>query len=142
MTDQSSNKNFSEKEIKEYAEEAEKRWGQTEIFKQSQERVKKMGKAGLEKVIKEASDLTQEIAVQMIKGEDPKNENVQKLIAKHYNGLRAFYEPNLKIYRNMAKMYIDDPRFKANYENVAQGLAQFMHDGMIFFADTQKNDNI
>lgn len=135
MQDEELYGNFSKEEMDKYAEEAKQKWGHTEAFKQSQERVKKMGKAGLAKIIKEAGELTQEIATAMAKGDDPKSEAVQKLIARHYNGLRAFYEPNLKMYRSMAKMYVDDPRFKANYENVAKGLAEFMKDGMIEFAN-------
>lgn len=127
--------NFSKEEMDKYSEEAQKRWGHTDAFKQSQERVKKMGKDGLAKVIKDASELTQTIATAMKSGQDPKSEAVQSLIARHYEGLRAFYEPNLQMYRGMAKMYVDDPRFKANYENVAIGLAKFMSDGMLYFAE-------
>lgn len=134
--------NFSKEEMDKYAEEARQKWGNTEAFKQSQERVQKMGKAGLAKVIQEAGELTQEIAAAMKNGQDPKSEAVQKLIARHYNGLRAFYEPNLAMYRGMAKMYVDDPRFKTNYENVAVGLAQFMRDGMLHFAQTNEGKQI
>ncbi len=130
--------NFSKEEMDKYTEEAKQRWGHTETFKQSQERVQKMGKAGLTKALKEAGALTQEIAMAMKSGLDPKSEGAQQLIAKHYNGLRVFYEPNLNMYRGMAKMYVDDPRFKANYENVAAGLAQYMRDGMLHYADIQE----
>ena len=50
--------NFTKTEMDEYTKEAEQKWGHTEAFKQSQERVKKMGAAGLTKVIKEAGELT------------------------------------------------------------------------------------
>ncbi len=62
MQDEELYGNFSKEEMEKYTEEAKQRWGHTEAFKQSQERVKKMGKAGLAKVIKEAGELTQEIA--------------------------------------------------------------------------------
>ena len=138
MQDQELYGNFSKTEMDKYTEEAKQKWGHTDTFKQSQERVRKMGKAGLAKVLEESGKLTLEIAAAMAKGEGPKSEEVQKLIARHYDGLHAFYEPNLKMYRGMAKMYVDDPRFKANYENVAKGLAEFMRDGMICFADVEE----
>lgn len=138
MSDQELYGNFTKTEMDKYAEEAKQKWGHTDAFKQSQERVKKMGKAGLNKILEKSGKLTLEIAAAMAAGQDPKSEGVQKLITRHYDGLRAFYEPNLKMYRGMAKMYVDDPRFKANYENVAEGLAEFMRDGMICFADTQE----
>ncbi len=130
--------NYTKEEMDKYAQEAKQRWGHTEAFKQSQERVKKMGKAGLAQVMKEAGELNQEIVAAMTIGRSPKSAEVQELIARHYNGLRHFYEPNLQMYRSMAKMYVDDPRFKANYENIAPGLAEFMRDAMICFADTQE----
>lgn len=135
MQDEELYGNFSKAEMDKYAEEAQQRWGHTKAFRESQERVKKMGKVGLDKALKEAGELTLEIATAMKTGKDPKSEAVQKLIARHYNGLRAFYEPNLQMYTGMAKMYVDDPRFKANYENVAIGLAEFMCDGMLYFAE-------
>lgn len=138
MQDEELYGNFSKEEMDKYAEEARQRWGHTQAFKQSQERVQKMGKAGLAKVIKDAGELTLEIAAAMKAGQETKSEEVQKLIARHYEGLRAFYEPNLQMYRGMAKMYVDDPRFKANYENVAVGLAEFMRDGMLYFAEVNQ----
>ena len=119
--------------VNEYHDEAKQKWGHTKMFKQSEERVKKLGKDGLKKVIEESEKLTCEIAFLMKNGETPESNKVQKLIAKHYSGLRAFYEPNLTMYRGLAKMYIEDERFKKNYEKVAKGLAQFMHDGMVEF---------
>lgn len=129
---------MDEKTLNQYAEEAKQRWGNTEAYKQSQERVKKMGKEGLEKVLQEAGKLTEGIAVCMQSGEEPTGEMAQKLIARHYDGLRAFYEPTLEIYRGLAEMYVADERFKANYEKVAKGLAEFMRDAMLFFVDAQQ----
>jgi|GEM_PF-4137753 len=34
-------------------------------------------------------------------------------------------------------VYIADDRFQANYENVAPGLAQFMHDAMIRYVEIE-----
>lgn len=130
--------NFSKEEMEKYTEEARLRWGDTTAFKQSEERIKKMGKDGLRKVLEASGKLTVEIAEAMKAEFRPESKEVQKLIARHYEGLRAFYEPNLEIYRGLANMYVADERFKANYENVSKGLAQFMHDAMIHFADTQK----
>jgi DNA-binding transcriptional MerR regulator len=131
--------NFSKEEMEKYTEEARQKWGDTTAFKQSEVRVKKMGKDGLKKVLEIAGKLTVEIAKTMKAGLDPKSTEVQKLIAQHYDGLRAFYEPNLELYRGLASMYVADERFKANYENVAPGLAQFMHDAMITYCDEQES---
>lgn len=139
MNDKELYGNFSKEEMEKYAEEARQKWGNTDAFKQSQERVRKMGKNGLNKVLEASNKLTVEIAEAMKSGLDPKSEGVQKLIAKHYDDLRAFYEPNLEIYRGLANVYVVDERFKANYENVANGLAQFMHDAMTTYCNEQES---
>ncbi|MFZ2681695.1 MAG: MerR family transcriptional regulator [Patescibacteria group bacterium] len=135
MDDQALYTSFSKTEEQAYAAEAKSRWGHTDAFKQSEERVKKMGRAGLRKVLAAAGALTVKIATAMQSGLDPASAEVQELIAEHYAGLRAFYEPNLEIYRGLANAYINDARFKANYENVAPGLAQFMHTAMLTFCE-------
>lgn len=127
--------NLSQDEMEKYTEEARQKWGDTDAFKQSEERVRKMGKEGLKKVLQASGELTVEIANAMKAGFAPKNNEVQILIARHYDGLRAFYEPSIEIYRGLANAYLADERFKINYENVAEGLAQFMHDAMIAYCE-------
>lgn len=119
--------------INEYELEAKEKWGDTLAFKQSEERVKKMGKDGLKKILEKNKNLIEEISVCMKNCDDPKSEKVQKLIEKHYDSLKAFYDPTPEIYRGLAKMYVYDERFKENYESIAAGLSQFMHDAMLEF---------
>lgn len=134
MTDDQLYGDLSDEKQAQYLEEARQKWGHTEAFKQSQERVKRMGKEGLAKVLKAAGELTQAIAREMQAGSPAESPQVQALIAQHYDGLRAFYEPTLEMYRGLAQLYIEDARFKANYEKVAPGLAQFMHKSMLIYA--------
>lgn len=117
-------------------QEAKEKWGNTEAFKQSEERVKKIGPLGLAKVVKEQAELLKEIAAAMPQG--PNSDVVQKLIARHYEGLKAFYEPDFKMYRGLADMYVTDPRFKEFYDKVAPGLAEFMREAMNAYADMQE----
>jgi hypothetical protein len=114
-----------------YEEEARARWGDTRAFKQSEIRVKKMGEDGLKKTMEESRKITAEIAECMKSGEKPDGERAQKLIARHYEWLRNFYEPTPEMYRGLAEMYTADERFKANYEKVAVGLAEYMREGMM-----------
>lgn len=133
MKDEEYYGNFSKEESEKYAKEAKERWGNTDAYRESQERVKKMGKAGLQKVLEESGKITTEIAELMKDGRSPTDNKVQELINKHYNSIRAFYEPTLEIYEGLAKMYVEDPRFRKTYEDIAVGLAVFMRDGMLEF---------
>lgn len=50
--------NFSKEEMDKYTAEARRQWGNTDAFKQSEERVRKMGKDGLKKVLETSGQLT------------------------------------------------------------------------------------
>jgi MerR family transcriptional regulator, thiopeptide resistance regulator len=41
------------------------------------------------------------------------------------------------MHRKLAELYITDPRFAANYDRVAAGLAVYVHDAVIANADAQ-----
>jgi len=118
-----------------YADEAKERWGHTDAYKQSQERVGKMSKEEFEKIGKDGDELIKKIAA--ASGEDPGSPGVQELIARHYAGLRAFYEPNVEMYRGLGDMYVADERFGAYFDRYKPGLAAFMRDAMHAYCDAQ-----
>jgi DNA-binding transcriptional MerR regulator len=136
MDDQELYGNFTKEEMNQYTEEARERWGSTDAFKQSQERVKKFTKDDWKRIGEESDRILKGMVAHMQEG--PANAAVQTLIAEHYHSLRHFYEPNLQIYRGLAEMYAADPRFAANYEKYATGLAVFMRDAMLYYADAQE----
>lgn len=119
-----------------YAQEAKERWGESDLYRQSQERVKKFSKTDWERIKEEGEKLMKEIVAAMSGGAS--SPEVQKLIAKHYEGLRTFYEPNLVMYRGLGNMYYDDPRFSAYYEKFHKGLAKFMKEAIGVYCDRQE----
>ena len=42
-----------------------------------------------------------------------------------------FYECSVEMQKNLARMYIEDPRFKQYYDGRARGLAQYVHDAIM-----------
>lgn len=138
VSDEGLYSSFSKEEEKKYAAEAKERWGHTDAYKQSQERYGKMSDREKEKVAIDGDALMKEIARAFKAGDGATSESVQKLIARHYEGLRTFYDPNPEIYRGLAEMYVADERFTAFFDRYAHGLAPFMRDAMIVFADSVK----
>ena len=128
---------FKDPEVKEYQEEAKQRWGNTDAYKQSMAKVGKMTKPEMEKLKKDGIELTKKLAAAMDKG--TKNKEVQALIAQHYKGIQFFYDCPLEMYRNLGKMYVDDPRFAKNYDKYRPGLAIFMRDAIEWFCDRNQN---
>lgn len=112
-----------------YQKEAKTRWGHTAAFKQSTERVKKMGKAGLQKVMAEGRQIETDLAQVMSKpATDPM---VQSIVTRHRAQINHFYDVSDQIYRGLADLYLTDGRFFKHYEDIAPGLAQFVHDAIM-----------
>lgn len=124
---------FSKEEAETYAKEAKERWGNTDAYKQSQERAKKMTKEDWARINTETDALLNKIVLNMDKG--PKSSEVQAQIAKHYDSLRTFYEPNIEMYRGLADMYVDDKRFSAFYQKYHKDLPAFMREAMRAYCD-------
>lgn len=119
--------------MEEYSQEAKVRWGETDAYQQSKERLKRLTKADMDKIKHEGEELMRKIANAMPTG--PESAETQKLIAKHYNNLRHFYDPNPELYRGLGEMYVQDARFTAYFEKFAPGLAEFMRQAIDVFCD-------
>lgn len=126
---------FSDPAYQKYKDEVEQRWGDTQAYKQSMERVGKMTKADLERFKAESEDISRNIAELMTKGFSYDSPEVQKQIDRFYKYLHNFYDPSYKMFKGLGQMYVDDPRFREVYEKRAKGFAEFMRDAMAFYAD-------
>jgi DNA-binding transcriptional MerR regulator len=124
---------FGEDTVKKYAEEVKQRWGHTDAYKQSMERYAKLTKEDIEKYKKDADVFMKKAAEVSVKG--ALSPEFQEIIAQHFNALRTWYEPNFEMYRGMAKMYVEDPRFEAYYEKYKPGLARIFSEAMLHYAD-------
>ena len=60
---------------------------------------------------------------------------VRDLVARHHAWVALFWTPDAEAYRNLAAMYVDDPRFAATYDAVAPGLAVYLRDAVDAHAD-------
>lgn len=125
---------YTQEERDSFAAEAKERWGNTEAYRQSVDRMKKMSQEELEELGRKGEEWTSNFSTLM--DEDPGSAPIQELIAQHYAGLRTFYEPNPESYRGLADMYVNDPRFTMYYDKHRPGLAKFMRDAMHMYADS------
>ncbi len=123
-----------------YADEAKKRWGHTEAYKQSVERVGRLTKEDFDKIKLESENLINRIVAN--RGKGPESDEIQQLIAEHYNNLRHFYEPNLEMYAELGRMYVEDSRFGAYFEKFSSGLAKFMCDAINIFCEKNKKISV
>jgi len=114
-----------------HAEEAERRWGGTPEFTESQRRTAAYEKDDWERIRAEAADVSARFAALMAAGAAATGTDAMDLAEEHRQHIsRWFYECSFDIHRGLGTMYVDDPRFAANYESVATGLAAYIRDAI------------
>lgn len=136
MKDEELYDSFSKEEMEKLAQEAKERWGHTEAYKESEKKMRSMTHEQMDVIKKEGDEISKEAANLIDK--DVSSVEVQEVIKKHYKHLSNFYTPNPEMYKGLAEMYIGDTRFTEYFEKYKKGLAQFMHDAMIWFVENNK----
>jgi MerR family transcriptional regulator, thiopeptide resistance regulator len=119
-----------------YAQEAEQRWGETEAWKQSQSRTSKYTKADWADVKAEMDATNAAFVSAMDDGEPATSERAMDAAEQHRLHIhRRFYDLSNEFHRGLGDMYLADPRFMKNYEDLRPGLAQYVHDAIHANAD-------
>jgi DNA-binding transcriptional MerR regulator len=114
---------FSEEEQEKYAQEAEQMYD-PETVRASNRKWKAYTLAEKERILAEGKTIYTDLARVMPKGaSDPL---VQTVVARWHKHMQYFWPPNDEQLLGLADLYNNDPRFKANYEKAAPGLAEFM----------------
>jgi DNA-binding transcriptional MerR regulator len=126
---------FGENYSEDYETEAEQRWGNTEAWKQSQQRTAKLTKQEWVELKEAGDDLNRRMAAAMRAGTATDSTTAMDLAEEHRAGIERFYECSYEMHRGLADMYLADERFTRTYEDVAPGLAQWVHDAIHANAD-------
>jgi MerR family transcriptional regulator, thiopeptide resistance regulator len=130
---------FQDFDPTEYDEEARERWGHTDAYKESTRRTAGYGQTQWAEITAEAEQVVNDFAALMSDGEPAAGERAGAVAERHRQHItRWFYPVSTQMHRNLAEMYLADPRFAANYEKVANGLAQYVHDAVLANADAQE----
>jgi MerR family transcriptional regulator, thiopeptide resistance regulator len=112
----------------EYAAEAEERWGDTDAWKQSQQRVSRFTKQDWIDIKAEGDALLADLAQAKREGVEPGSAEANELAVRHRASIERFYECGDEMHRCLVEMYLADERFTRYYDDVEPGLAQFLHD--------------
>ena len=116
----------------EYENEVGKRWGDTDAYQQSQAKTSKYSKDDFQaaKVDQEAAT---ELFVYAFGNSLPiDSHKAQEADRAHRHAItKWFYNCSVEMQKNLAVMYIEDPRFKEYYDGRVRGLAQYVHDAII-----------
>jgi DNA-binding transcriptional MerR regulator len=116
----------------EWAQEAEQRWGGTEAWRQSQRCTAACTKADWLEIQAETTAINQEFLAAMRAGEPAEGERAMAAAERHRQHISSrFYDCGHQLHTCLAELYLADQRFARNYEDMAPGLAQYVHDAIV-----------
>jgi DNA-binding transcriptional MerR regulator len=114
-----------------YAAEAEQRWGDTDAYRQSQRRTAAYTKADWLRIKAEGEDIEQRLVAALRAGVAADSPEAMDLAEEYRQHIRRwYYDCTYKIHRGLGDMYVVDERFRARYEAIASGLAEFLRDAI------------
>jgi DNA-binding transcriptional MerR regulator len=131
LTDEELYEGFSTEQIERYKREAREMYD-PELVEESERRVKGMSREKWKAVQAEGQAVTTRIAALM--DHDPSDAEVQEMVARHHAWIENFYACSAEIYRGLAQMYVEHPEFRAFYEKVQPGLAEYLSAAMLIYA--------
>ena len=125
---------FDESKIEEYRCEARARWGSA-LVDESYRRASAYTKEDWDRIKAGEREINAAIASLMDRG-DPSDPEVQEWIHRHFKRINDWFYPcTREIFRGLGDLYVSDSRFKANYERVRPGMADFMREAIRIYCE-------
>ena len=110
-----------------YEDEARERWGKTSAYRESARRTRGYGDAEWAQIRAEAEEIERGFAAALAAGEPADGERATGLAEaarRHID--RWFYPCSREMHRALGEMYTADERFRAHYDERAEGLATYV----------------
>ncbi|MCZ4513949.1 MerR family transcriptional regulator [Streptomyces sp. ActVer] len=122
---------FGDKDPEEHAEEAERRWGGTEAYAESQRRAAQYTKDDWKRMQAEVASWGERYDALMEAGEPATGERAMDMAEEHRQHISQwFYDCSYEIHRGLGEMYVSDERFKEFYDSMRPGLAEHLRDAI------------
>ena len=117
-----------------YDDEARERWPQQ--WEQAARFTATLTSQDIERMQREMTAAMIRMAELMAAGTPVDDDAVQSEVDLAYQGVCRFWTPDADAFRNLGRMYVEDERFKATYDRIAGGLAEYYRDAMACYADS------
>ncbi|MGA5220480.1 MerR family transcriptional regulator [Streptomyces cinereoruber] len=115
--------------------EVRERWPRA--WEQTQQAVESMTSEETERWQREVTAQMIRMAEFMVAGTPVTDPAVQAEVDANYQQICRFWTPNAAAYKGVGQTYVDDPRMRANFDRIAEGLAVYQRDAMTVYADTR-----
>ena len=127
MTNEEMLEVFGEFDPSRYEEEVQQRWGDTHAYRESARRTRAYTKADWQQIGREGEEINQAFIALMETGVPAVSPQARALVERHRAHIsKWFYDCSPEIHRGLGQMYVADPRFTANLDKAAPGLAQYL----------------
>ena len=128
-------KGFNETQFK---DEVKERWGSMPQYAESHKKWASFSKEQKEAIKVEGAHIATRMA-----GADPNispgNPDVQAAVREYHAYLnKYFYTCDVSFLLGLADMWVEDPRFAVNYEQIREGGAKFVHKAVHIFCDNNE----
>jgi DNA-binding transcriptional MerR regulator len=117
----------------EYLEEARQRWGAEQVDA-ANERAGEKSPEWFQQHRATWVGIVEAMAALLDAGKAPDDPEVLDTVAGHYRWICAFWTPNRESYTGLGQLYVDDPRFRTNYDKTDPRLAEYLRDAMAAYA--------
>ena len=118
---------FDNSEFEKYKAEAQEKWGETDAYKEHQERTKNYSKQKWDELARGLDNIMAEFAVCMRNQEAPDSIEAQGLVKMLKNHITDnYYLCTNEILVGLGQMYVADERFMSNIDKHAHGTAEFI----------------
>jgi MerR family transcriptional regulator, thiopeptide resistance regulator len=118
---------FGDLDPDQYEEEVQERWGETDAYAQSKRRTSAYTKDDWVRIKAEGEDVEARFAAALAAGVPADSEQAMDLAEEHRQQIsRNFYDCPPEMHAGLGRMYVEDERFTAHYDQRAPGLAQYV----------------
>ncbi len=124
-------KGFSEEEQEKLAQEAEQMYDPATV-RESNRKWKLYSKEKKEAILAEGNQIYLDMIAAMPQGAS--SVEVQSIVERWRSHMNYFWTPSLDQLLGLASMYGDDPKFKANFDDMHPNLAAFMREAVAVYA--------
>lgn len=113
-----------------YAKEAEQRWGDTDAWRQSQERTAGWTKDDWAAIKAQGEAINADFIAALTEGAPAAEERAMEVAERHREAVERHYDCSHEFHRHLADLYVSDTRYTAYFENLHPGLAAYVRDAI------------
>ena len=127
---------FDNTEFERRKAEAQQRWGNTDAYREHQEKTRNYGKDKWNSLAAEMDILFGEFYLCMKSGSGPDSQEAQSLVKKLQDHITAnHYTCTKPILSGLGQMYVADDRFRQNIDRAGDGTAAFVSEAIEYYCN-------